>query len=289
MNEKMDKVKRRIDEIKKEREELKEKYDYLVEQMKKTIDKHSQDIEFLKNEVRGIADKEEKDEEGVSDVRSLMNSIKDELNEKVNVLDKEITSELSKFKGLEERLGKDVEDFEKFASKQKSRIDEFESKVSDKIDMFAIEKENLRRDFTSISSDFKNIGSHLDSLKEKDSNLSQHLQNLSLEMENFKKATEEILEKLKGEQKIFQENVVAKLNEASNKILNRLSQSEAKTSSELVKKSEDIKLFRAHTTQFINDLVVNYEKRFEMMKSEIDEILKLVEERVRAQRAMIFE
>jgi hypothetical protein len=115
------------------------------------------------------------------------------------------------------------------------------------------------------------------------------LQNTELDLENFKKVTEDILTKVKEEQVVFKENVVAKLNEASDKILNRLSQNEIKTSSELAKQSEEIKLFRAHVTQFVNDLVSNYEKRFVMMKSEIDQALKLMEEKAKEQRAMIFE
>lgn len=483
MNEKMERVKKRIDEIKKDREELREKYDYLVEQMKKTVDKHSQEIEFLKNELGGLGNKEVKEESDISDIRSVINSLqksitslegkhaalkeklkgevelakeslnsdisermkiiqsnlvddikneidknleglqslekemkktqerhdkheerisglrssinslskplaniesrysilkekvtedmksiskdinshliekvkvinaniktqlkdskdknfkdikslkedvekliekgegygyvfsdlennvisikkslselegrqnvlKEELNEKVNLLDKEINSELAKVRGFEERLNKDIEDFEKFANNQKAVRDKFESGISDKIDIFAMEKENLKRDFTSISNDFKNMGNRLDSLKEKDSDISQRLQNTELDLENFKKVTEDILTKVKEEQIVFKGNLVAKLNESSDKILNRLSQNEIKNSSELAKQSEEIKLFRAHVTQFINDLVSNYEKRFVMMKSEIDQALKLMEERAKEQRAMIFE
>jgi chromosome segregation ATPase len=393
MNGKMERVKSRIDEIKKEKEELKEKYDYLVEQMKKTIDNHSQDIGFLKNEVKGTADKEGKDEGKISDLRSLMNSLgkslsnieskysilkekmnedmklmekeinsklserikamnssfnaqlkdgtrknvedirsirgdmnkvmeeneeygdkfsgvsdeinsikksiselsgmqdvlKEEVSEKVNLFEREINSELSKVREIEDRLGKDVEDFEKFSGEQKARMEKFESNVSNKIDMFAVEKENIKRDFTSISNDFKNIGSRLDSLKEKDSDLNQRLQNVELGLDNFKNTTEEILSKTKEEQIVFKENLVAKLNEANEKILNRLSQNEIRTSSELSKQSEDIKLFRAHVTQFVNELVSNYDKRFEVMKSEIDQALRILEERSKEQRAMIFE
>ena len=95
--------------------------------------------------------------------------------------------------------------------------------------------------------------------------------------------------KSKEDKTVFKENLVGKLNEASEKILNRLSQNEIKTSSEIAKQSEEIKLFRAHVTHFINDLVSNYEKRFEMMKSEIDQALRILEERSKEQRAMIFE
>ncbi len=483
MNGKMERVKSRIDEIKKEREELKEKYDYLVEQMKKAIDKHSQDIGFLKNEVKSMANKEAKDEEKISNLRSFANSLeksinsvdgklsvmkeklkeevdlasgkldseisekmkliqnklvddlkieidksleglqvlekdvkklqdkgekhgerisnlrssinslgkslaniegrysilkekmnedmklmgegidsklserlkamesslramlkdgmrknaddirslradmknvierdeeygdkfsgvsedlnsvkksiselsgmqdvlKEEVNEKVNLFEREISSELSKVRGMEERLGKDVEGFEKFAGEQKARMEKFESNVSNKIDMFAVEKENVKRDFTSISNDFKNIGSRMDSLKEKDSDLNQRLQNVELGLDNFKNTTEEVLSKTKEEQIVFKENLVAKLNEANEKILNRLSQNEIRTSSELSKQSEDIKLFRAHVTQFVNELVSNYDKRFEVMKSEINNALRILEERSKEQRAMIFE
>lgn len=393
MNEKMERVKKKIDEIKEEREELKEKYDYLVEQMKKTIDKHSQDIGFLKNEARGIADKEVKDEGGISNIRSIINSLeksiasvegkqsvlkekisedmksiskdinsrilerlravdaniktrlqdamnknvndirslKDdiqkivkgdeeheevfseiaddinlinksiselegkhgvlgtELNERVNLLERETNSEIEKAKGLGERLSKDVEDFEKFASEQRSKMDKFESDVSNKIDMFAMEKENIKRDFSSISNDFKNMGGRLDSLSEKDSDMNQRLQSMELDIENFKKVTEEVLGKLQEDHTIFKENLVAKLNEANDKILSRLSQNELGTYSEIDKQAKEIKLFRAHITQFINDLVSNYEKRFEMMKSEVDQALRLLEERSKEQRAMIFE
>lgn len=393
MNQKIERVKRRIDDIKKEREELKEKYDYLVEELKKTVDKNSQEIDFLKNEMEGLSGKEGKDEENVSDLRSFANSLEKSINslqgkhdvlkekvtedmksigkdinsrllekvksinsnvkaqikeaasrneervkfitdkvsgfteklgdyeaniseisggmkslrdsiadlevmgkelksqvmQRVSLLEKEMNSELAKVKGFEERLNKDVEDFEKFASDQKARMEKFESGVSNKIDMFAMDKENLKRDFSSISNDFKNIGHRLDSLKEKDAELSQRVHTSGIEVENFKKVTEEVLTKVKEDQTVFKENVTAKLNEASDKILSRLSQNEIRNASEISKQSEEIKLFRAHVTQFINDLVANYEKRFEMMKSEIDRSLKTLEERMREQRAMIFE
>ena len=98
----------------------------------------------------------------------------------VSVIERE-TAGLKNLKQSFDELSKDVEDFEKFASEQKARMEKFESGVSNKIDMFSVEKENLRRDFSSISNDFKNIGSRLDSLREKDSDLNQRLQNTSLE------------------------------------------------------------------------------------------------------------
>ncbi|UCC91447.1 MAG: hypothetical protein JSV39_04010, partial [Candidatus Aenigmatarchaeota archaeon] len=219
----------------------------------------------------------------------MQDVLKEEVSEKVNLFEREINSELSKVREIEDRLGKDVEDFEKFSGEQKARMEKFESNVSNKIDMFAVEKENIKRDFTSISNDFKNIGSRLDSLKEKDSDLNQRLQNVELGLENFKNTTEEILSKTKEEQMVFKENLVAKLNEANEKVLNRLSQNEIRTSSELSKQSEDIKLFRAHVTQFVNELVSNYDKRFEVMKNEIEQALRILEDRSKEQRAMIFE
>ncbi len=446
MNDKMEMVKRKIEEIKKERNELREKYEYLVEQIKKTMDTHSQDIALLKKELGGIGKREErnsektdslrksldriessqtllkekfeeevelmkrnvesdvsemmkavrselvdslkreieksfegleelkndvknlqgvcslleekfgivkgetvkdikklsekagKNSEKIAGLRSLFNSlnkqlsgmenellllkkrgtehektisrlsdmadslkktiseiegrqkaIQDELNSKIEMFEKEMGSELSKIRGFEERMGKDIEDFEKFAGEQKARMEKFESGVSSKIDMFSIEKENLKKEFSSLLGDFKNLSGTLDSLKERDSEFERNLQGLKLELENFRKVTEEVTAKLKEDQTIFKENVVAKLNEASEKLINRISQHEMKTSSELLKQSEEIKMFRAHVTQFINDLVSNYEKRFDMIKNEIDRALKLMEERAKEQTAMIFE
>jgi len=112
-------------------------------------------------------------------------------------------------------------------------------------------------------------------------------------LENLKKMNEEMFTGMMSEQKNFREDVVAKLNEANEKIVNRLSQHETKVSSDLSRQSEDIKVFRAHVTQFINDFVTNYEKRFEKMKNNIDQALAFMEQRAKEQakqpRAMIFE
>lgn len=225
----------------------------------------------------------------ISDLSGMHNLTKAELKERVNLLEKEINSEISKVKSLEESLKKDVEDFEKFSIEQKAKSEKFESKISDKVDVFGMEKENLKRDFSSLSNDFKNLGNKLDSLKDKDAEMDQRIQNISIDLENFKKLVEETLDKLKEDHAVFKENVVAKLNEANDKIFNRLSQNEMRTSSEISRQAEEIKMFRSHVTNFINDLVDNYEKRFENMKAEIDRSLHLLDERSKEQRAMIFE
>ncbi|MCK5023896.1 MAG: hypothetical protein KAS04_06990 [Candidatus Aenigmarchaeota archaeon] len=205
------------------------------------------------------------------------------------LIEKDILSELSKVKSFESVLSKDIENFQKFSNEHKNRMGKFESKVSNRIDMFGMENENMKRDFSELSTDFKNIENRLSGLKEKDLDLSQHIQRNELDLENSKKTVDEIISKMEEGNTIFKENLVAKLNETNEKITTRISKNEIKTSSEMAKQSEEIKLFRAHVTQFINDLVANYEKRFEMMKSEIDQSLRLIEERGREQRAMIFE
>ncbi|MCX6817440.1 MAG: hypothetical protein NTU57_01130 [Candidatus Aenigmarchaeota archaeon] len=397
MNEKLDKIKERINEIKREKEELHEKHEYLVEQLKKTTDKNTSDIEFLKNELASMTGKSETKDEKLSSIRSFMISLeksiaslesrqaamrmkleedvkletrelnsqlterakaisatlmaqskdmidknqkdsklvmenarkvmerngeydkkiasltsninslnkslyelagknealKNVINEKIGSIEKEMNSELIKVRDLENRLNKDVKDFEKFASDQKTRMKEFETSVAGKLDMFAVKKENIKHDFDNLSVDLKNFAGRIDSLKEKNSYFDNRLKNAEVGIDNLKKWTDERITKMTDDQKAFNENVVAKLNDASDKIIARLSHTEDKSTSELIKQTDEIKVFRAHTTQFINDFVTNYEKRFDKMKSDIDTALAAIEQNAREQanqpRAMIFE
>jgi len=397
MNEKLDKIKERINEIKREKEELHEKHEYLVEQLKKTTDKNTSDIEFLKNELASMTGKSETKDEKLSSIRSFMISLeksiaslesrqaamrmkleedvkletrelnsqlterakaisatlmaqskdmidknqkdsklvmenarkvmernseydkriaslanninslnkslyelagknealKNVINEKIGSIEKEMNGELIKVRDLENRLNKDVKDFEKFSSNQKTRMKEFETSVAGKLDMFAVKKENIKRDFDNLSVDLKNFAGRIDSLKEKNSYFDNRLKNAEVGIDNLKKWTDERITKMTDDQKAFNESVVAKLNDASDKIIARLSHTEDKFTSELIKQSDEIKVFRAHTTQFINDFVTNYEKRFDKMKSDIDTALAAIEQNAREQanqpRAMIFE
>jgi chromosome segregation ATPase len=397
MNEKLDKIKERINEIKREKEELHEKHEYLVEQLKKTTDKNTSDIEFLKNELASMTGKSETKDEKLSSIRSFMISLeksiaslesrqaamrmkleedvklanrelnlqlterakaisatlmaqskdmidknqkdsklvmenarkvmernseydkriaslanninslnkslyelagknealKNVINEKIGSIEKEMNGELIKVRDLENRLNKDVKDFEKFSSDQKTRMKEFETSVAGKLDMFAVKKENIKRDFDNLSVDLKNFAGRIDSLKEKNSYFDNRLKNAEVGIDNLKKWTDERITKMTDDQKVFNEGVVAKLNDASDKIIARLSHTEDKSTSEFIKQGDEIKVFRAHMTQFINDFVTNYEKRFDTMKKDIDTALAVIEQNAREQanqpRAMIFE
>jgi chromosome segregation ATPase len=397
MNEKLDKIKDRINEIKREKEELRERYDYLVGQLKKETDKNAKDIEFLKNELAAFTGKSESKEDKLTSIRSFMISlekaiaslesrqaamrerleedvklagreinsqlseraksinatlavqtkdmidkslkdaqlikenarkimeknaeydkeiaglsaavnsvnksifelagkneaIKSQMNEKIGIVEKEMDKELLKVRELEARLNKDVKDFEKFAGEQKTRMKEFEASVAGKLDMFAVKKENIKRDFEVLASNFKAVSGRIESIKDKDSSFDNRLKNLELGMENLRKAAEEKISKASDGQKVFNEGVVERLNEASDKIIARLSHNEDKTMSDIVKQADEIKVFRAHMTQFINDFVNNYEKRFEKMKNDIDQALVVIErrtsEQARQPRAMIVE
>jgi chromosome segregation ATPase len=397
MSEKIERIKDRINDIKKEKEELRQKHDYIIQQIKKSNDKNSQDIELLKKEIRSVAEKLERRDNTIANTRSFMSSlekaiaslesrqnavkvkseedlkiigrelnsqmterakainatlsaemkdvlaknlkdtqllkdnirkvierneeyedaiaglsgsinslnkaiselsgkndaIKSAVNEKMNLIEKNMNSELANVKSLEARLLKDIKDFEKFASDQKVRMEEFEADVAGKLDMFAVKKENLKKDFDIIVNNFKNIAGRVDSMKEKDAYFDHRLKNVELGLENLKKMAEENFARLNDENKVFRENLIARLNDASDKIVSRLSQGETRTSADLAKQTEDIKVFRAHVTQFINDFVNNYEKRFGNIKAEIDQTIAIIEEhekeRAKHPRAMIFE
>jgi chromosome segregation ATPase len=279
----------------------------LAGQTKDVIDKSLKDAQVIKDNAKRTMEKDAEYEKGITRLTNNVNSInkslyeltgknealKNTINEKIGNIEREMNNELLKVRELEARLGKDVKDFEKFASDQKTRMKEFEMSVAGKIDMFAVKKENLKQDFEALVNDFKNVAGRIESLKEKDSFFDSRVKNAELGLENLKKSMEERTSKLNDEQKMFNENVIARLNEASDKIIARLSQNENKTASELIKQDDDIKVFRAHMTQFINDFVNNYEKRFEKMKNDMDQALVVIEQRTREQakqpRAMIVE
>jgi chromosome segregation ATPase len=276
-------------------------------QTKEMLDKDLKDARTIKDNAGKLIEKNSNYEKQLSGLSSSVNAInkslyelsgrydalKNAMNEKIGDMEKQMNKELLKVKELESRLDKDVKDFEKFAGDQKSRTKEFEATVAGKIDMFSVKKENLKRDFEALSNDFKNVAGRIESLKEKDSFFDNRVKNAEMGLENVKKITEEKLARLGDEQKTFNDSVVSRLNEASDKIIARLSRNEEKTTAEIFKEDEEIKLFRAHMTQFINDFVNNYEKRFEKMKSDIDQTLVVIEQRTREQakqsRAMIVE
>jgi len=279
----------------------------LSSQLKDSASKALKDVQAVKDMLGKVAEKNSEYATGISRLANDINAInkalsnlygrndamKSGINEKISTIEKTMMSEIANVRALETRLDKDVKDFEKFASNQKARMEEFETGVLGKIDMFAVKKENLKRDFAALTADFKNFGSNINSIKEKYSFLDNRLKNVELGLENLKKMNEEMFTGMMSEQKNFREDVVAKLNEANEKIVNRLSQHETSVSSDLSRQSEDIKVFRAHVTQFINDFVTNYEKRFEKMKNDIDQALAFMEQRAKEQakqpRAMIFE
>jgi chromosome segregation ATPase len=275
----------------------------LVDDLKKEIDKSLDELKSLEKEVKKIHDREDRHTESISGLRSSLNSLgksisqisgkqdllKDKLAEEMKLLEKNTSSQLSKVTALENKLGEEIKDFESFAGDQKSRTEKLESKILGKIEKFSSEMSNLRNEFSSLLNDFKNINNRIDSLKDRDDDMGQRLQTLELDLDNFKKTTDDIVNGLEEKERTFQEDVIARLNEANEKIITRLSQNELKTTSELAKESEEIKTFRAHVTQFINDLVDNYEKRFNVMKSDIDQALRIMEERSKEQRALIFE
>jgi len=279
----------------------------LAAQAKEMIDKSLKDAQVLKDNTKKIMEKNAEYEKEILRLNNSMNfvnkslselagkndALKSQMSEKIGNIEKEMNNELLKVRELEARLKKDVKDFEKFANEQKTMMKEFEASVAGKLDMFAVKKENLKRDFEALVNDFKAIEGRIESLKDKNSFFDNRLKNTELGLENVRKMTEEKISKMSEEQKAFGENVITRLNEASEKIVTRLSHNEEKTTSDLIKEADDIKVFRAHMTQFINDFVNNYEKRFEKMKNDIDNALVIIEQRAKEQakqpRAMIVE
>lgn len=272
-------------------------------QVREALKKDSEKMISIAQEVKSLSKKNLEYDKEISGMREEMNdmskafseisgstsAMKQDVSNKVDLLEKEMMAEISKVKGLEETLDKDIENFHKFSENQRSKMDKFESRISDKIDAFAMDKENLKKEFAGVLNDFKNINHRLDTLRDRGSELGQQLQKLQLDAGNSRKMSEEAMSKLSEDNSMFKENVISRLNETSEKIINRLSQGEIRTSSDIAKHSEEIKMFRAHVTNFINELVANYEKRFEMMKSQLDQSLRLMEEKSREQKAMIFE
>lgn len=267
--------------VKKNLEEA-EKADRMVKDLSAKMREGLAETEKLKKRLEPL-------EGRLSEIDKEFSSLKSDTASKIKLLEKDVNTEMSKARGMEERLEKEIDDFGKAAQARGAEAERFKSEVSDKLDMFSVEKKNIEKDFAKLYSEFKDTASRIDSLKEKDSDFSQRIQNLELETDNTKKTVDETINDLTEDQRMFKENLVAKLNEASEKITNRLSKSEIKTESEIREQAEEIKAFRSHVTQFINDFISNYEKRFGMMKDELDKTLKLLSEREKEQRAMIFE
>ena len=71
--------------------------------------------------------------------------------------------------------------------------------------------------------------------------------------------------------------------------MDKLAENESKVNDLISQQKQELSSFKEHMTQFINEFVENYEKRFNVLKESIDELVDKIESKTKQQRAMIFE
>ncbi len=236
----------------------------------------------------------EKDSELDGRIRDMEN-VKDSFYERLETFKKDLMKMIEKVKGEVER--KEREKKKEF----KEMMDEFlivKSQVDEKIKILSSHakkfdklKEDLELEVREdISKEIEEGLLKIEGKIEKSMNdLEQARIDVVKSGEVLKGEVDEKIEALDKKHRYFEEAVIEKLKDANDNILEHLRESEERTNKSLVENVEEMKKFREHITNFINDLIDNYEKRFEVLKNGMDELSKNVQSYRKGVSALVFE
>ncbi len=217
---KFEKLGGKIKDLKEEKEELKNSYNYLLEDVRKLVEKNSKSIAELKLLTKGLGKKEEKDDQIFSELRESVKGLnksltdlkgkqtlfKEKLLNRIDVMEKKVDSEDRRFEDIGKDVEERIEEFEKNFDEQKKSIDDLEKKLVIEMGQIRMEKGSLFKEFKKIISDFKDLEGSLENLRGKDSDLDHRIQNMEGESKNFSDKLElfkadltKMLDKLKRE------------------------------------------------------------------------------------------
>lgn len=225
MNEKLDKIKERINEIKRDKEELREKYEYTVEQLKKSNDKNVKDIEYLKNELAGMSGKSEMKEEKLSSVRSFMISLQKsianlesrqaamriKMDEDVKLATRELNSQLTeRTKAINATLMAQVKDGADKNLRDTLLIKDSAKKIMEKNMEYEKEFARLSGNVNSINKSLYELAGRSDALK---NTINEKIGNIEKEMNNELLKVRELEARLNKDVKDFENSQVTRRRE----------------------------------------------------------------------------
>jgi len=251
----------------------------------------------------------------VSDFKDLEGSL-DKLRDRDSDLDHRIQNMENESKKFFEKLESFRSDFtdmldklkKEFERRERDKKKEFEgmmkeflivkSQADEKLKILSAHAESLdklkKEMEVDISKDAsKEISQGLHNIQEKIKDSVQDLEQAKLEFmkttDDLRKEVNEKITSMDGKHRYFEEAVITKLKEANDNILNHLRDNEERLNKTLVENIEDIKNFKDHIRGFVNDLVDNYERRFEVMKDGLDEVSRNVQAYKKGVSALVFE
>ncbi|NIO22569.1 MAG: hypothetical protein GTN38_00895 [Candidatus Aenigmarchaeota archaeon] len=217
---KFEKLGERIKDIKEEKEEWKSKYRYLLEELRKLVERNSNKITELKTLTRELSKRGEKDDEifselrdsvkvlnkSLTDLKNKQSLFREKLLNRVDSVEKRMDSGERKFEEIEEDVEGRIEEFQRNFEEQKKSVDDLEKKLVIEMGQIRMEKGSLFKEFNRIISDFKDLEGSLEKLRDKDSDLDHRIQNTENEskkffekIESFRVNFTDMLDKLKKE------------------------------------------------------------------------------------------
>jgi chromosome segregation ATPase len=304
-------------------EGIKEDVDGRMEEFKRSYDEQKESVDDLEKklvielgQIRMERENLFKDfTKIISDFKDLEGGI-ERLRETDSDLDHRIQNVENEGKKFFEKLESFRKDFSdmleklkrEFERREKDKKKEFEgmmkeflivkSQADEKLNILSSQAEtmdNLKNDMEveirkGVSGE---ISEGLEKIEEKIKNSVQDLEQAKLDFmkttDDLRKEVNEKIVSLDSKHRYFEEAVITKLKDANDNILGHLKESEERMNKALVENIGDIKNFKEHITNFVNDLVDNYERRFEVLKDGLDEISRNVQAYKKGVSALVFE
>jgi len=251
----------------------------------------------------------------VSDLKGLEGSL-EKLRDKDSDLDRRVQSMEGESRNFYEKLESFKGDFLKmldklrkdFERKEKGKKKEFEgmmkeflivkSQADEKLNILSSRAESMDKLKNNMEIEIregvsKEIAEGLQTIEEKIKTSVQDLEQAKLEFmkttDELRKEVDEKIGSLDGKHRYFEEAVITKLKEANDNILDHLRENEERLNKALVENIGDIKNFKEHIRDFVNELVDNYERRFEVLKDGLDEVSRNVQTYKKGVSALVFE
>jgi len=261
------------------------------ENLFKDFNKIISDFKEMEAELEKLRDKDGELDGRIRD----MENVKESFYERLEAFKKDLMKMIENVKGEVERKEKEKKrEFKEMMDEfliVKSQTDEKIKILSSHAKKFDKLKEDLELEVREdISKEIEEGLLKIEGKIEKSMNdLEQARIDVMKSGEVLKEEVDKKIEALDKKHRYFEEAVIEKLKDANDNILEHLRGSEERTNKSLVENAEEMRKFREHITNFINDLVDNYEKRFEVLKNGMDELSKNVQSYRKGVSALVFE
>jgi predicted nucleic acid-binding Zn-ribbon protein len=173
--------------------------------------------------------------------------------------------------GIEGRINKIENELRKSLNELRGEIEKVRFMDLDKL---------INETILTLDTRVKNIENNVNNFKTEITEINKRFDSLGKEIDSLKSRQPE-------DQRYFEMMFSAKLKEANENIIRHLKETQDRVNTALFEHNEDMKHFKNHITNFINESMVNYERRFELLQRNIEEKLKKI--RSSGERALIVE